>query len=192
MASDTRDRILDEARKLLNRGGAASVTMRPVGDAVGITAAGLYRHFAGRDGVLNALADEGFAELAGRLAKPSNAGSVDKRMSRLLETNLDFALEKPHLFELMFLLKRQGARQFPRDFEAGRSPTANAFAALILEGELTGVFRKVPVWEVVFESGALLQGLVLLYLGGRISAKEEEFRTICRRALGRYFDGIRK
>jgi len=95
------------------------------------------------------------------------------------------------MFELMFLQPRKGARQFPGDFAAGKSPTANVFAELVAEGVRQGVFRQIDVWEVVFEAGALLQGLVMLYLGKRMDASETGFREVCHRALGRYLDGIR-
>jgi AcrR family transcriptional regulator len=152
----------------------------------------VYRHYADRAGLLNALANEGFVELASRLNNARSNGDVMKRMQKILDVNLDFALARPKLFELMFLRKRQGSRQFPRDFAAGQSPTANPFAELVGEGMRDGVFQQGDVWEIAFESGALLQGLVMLYLGGRVDATEQEFRRICHRALGRYMNGIRK
>src|SRR5579863_5442611 len=60
----TADRILHQARRILDRRGADAVTMRVVAKAVGITPMALYRHFPDRDGLLNAIADQGFAEFA--------------------------------------------------------------------------------------------------------------------------------
>lgn len=190
-AQPTAVRIAQAARALLEEEGESAVTMRRVAAAAGITAMAVYRHYADRDALLNALADEGFEELDRRFAAVSLSGSLDSRLDQLLAANLDFALGHPRLFELMFLSTRQGARQFPRDFVAGKSPTVNRTAQLIAEGIRAGVFRRVDVFEVTFETGALLQGLVMLYLGGRVDATEMEFRAICRRALRRYLDGIR-
>jgi hypothetical protein len=39
--------------------------------------------------------------------------------------------------------------------------------------------------------GALLQGLIMLYLGGRMAMSSARFRTFCRRSFWRYFHGIR-
>jgi hypothetical protein len=115
----------------------------------------------------------------------------EKRLTAVLDAYLDFALEKPRLFELMFLSLRPGARQFPGDFRAGTSPTANVAAELIEEGMRREVFRRDDVWEITLEMGALLQGLVMLYLGGRIGMAAGEFRALCHRSFRRYFDGIR-
>lgn len=188
----TSDRIAAEARKLLDAEGVDAVTMRRVAAAVGITAMAVYRHYPDRDGLLNAVADEGFSELAARLSAARLRGDLMTRMRKVLDVNLDFALEQPRLFELMFLRNRPGARQFPRDFASGKSPTANQLAELMAEGIREGVYQEVDIWEVAFESGALLQGLVMLYQGGRVAGTEAEFRRICHRAMERYLNGIRK
>jgi hypothetical protein len=72
-----------------------------------------------------------------------------------------------------------------------RSPTANASADVIARAMETGYFRKDDVWEIVFETGALMQGLIMLYLGGRMAMSPSEFRAFCHRSFGRYFNGIR-
>ncbi len=166
--------------------------MRRVAKAVGITPMALYRHFADRDGLLNALADAGFEALAARAACTLMPRAVEQQLTSIVDVFLDFALEKPRLFELMFLERREGARQFPGDFRAGRSPTAKFAAAALETGMKKGVFRKDDVWEIAFETGAMLQGLVMLYLGGRVGTSEEEFRALCHRALRRYTYGIRQ
>jgi AcrR family transcriptional regulator len=188
----TAEKIAAAARKLLDREGAEAVTMRRVAKAVGITPMALYRHFADREGLLNALADAGFEQLAAKVATADRPGEPEERLMKNLDVFLDFGLEKPRLFELMFLKRREGARQFPGDFRAGRSPTAKYSAAALEAGMKQGIFRRDDVWEITFEVGALLQGLVMLYVGGRVGTSEQDFRAMCHRAFGRYLHGIRK
>ncbi len=189
-AIDTRQQILTEARRLLDEGGASAVSMRKVGEKVGITAMAIYRHFPDREALLNAIADHGFAELGATLQTLDLSGSAEDRLIAASEAYLDHALVNPRLFELMFLHRRQGARQFPRDFKAGLSPTASSFAALVTEGMRVGEIREDDPWEITFEMGALLQGLIMLYLGGRIEDGPDEFRLFFRRSLRRYIHGI--
>jgi AcrR family transcriptional regulator len=188
----TAEKIVASAGKLLGREGATAVTMRRVAKAVGITPMALYRHFADRDGLLNALGDAGFEELAARAGGTAMPADAEQQLMKILDVFLDFALEKPRLFELMFLERREGARQFPEDFREGRSPTAKFVAAALETGMKEGSFRKDDVWEITFETGALLQGLVMLYLGGRMRTSVEEFRALCHRAFRRHVDGIRR
>jgi len=187
----TVQRIATAARRLLDKEGADAVTMRRVASAVGITPMAVYRHYPNRAGLLTALADAGFDELAARLAEVRSVGDLEKRLTNILNIYLEHALRNPRLFELMFLTRREGARRYPQDFKAGRSPTANPMAELIREGMATGYFRKDDAWEIIFEMGALLQGLVMLYLGGRMAVSPARFRAFCHRSFRRYLHGIR-
>ncbi|HUN86867.1 MAG TPA: hypothetical protein VMU48_20980, partial [Terracidiphilus sp.] len=73
----------------------------------------------------------------------------------------------------------------------GASPTANLAFQLFREGMQTGFFRKDDPWAITFETGAMMQGLVMLYLGGRMDLSPARFRAFCRRSFRRYFHGIR-
>jgi len=184
-------RIARAARLLLDKEGAEAVTMRRVADAAGITAMAIYRHFPDRAGLLNAVADRGFVELAAQLASKRFSGDIEKRLTKMGEIYLDHALENPRLFELMFLKPREGARRYPRDFKAGRSPTVNLMVQVVQEGMDGAYFRKDDAWEIVFEMGALSHGLIMLYLGGRMGMPPARFRALYRRSFRRYIRGIR-
>lgn len=150
----------------------------------------VYRHYPDRAGLLNALADEGFEELAARLAVKRFSGDVEKRLTKMGEVFLEHALQNPRLFELMFLKPREGARRYPHDFKAGLSPTANPIVDVVREGMKSGYFREDDAWEIVFEMGALSHGLIMLYLGGRMSVSPARFRAFYRRSFRRYIHGI--
>jgi AcrR family transcriptional regulator len=190
--NDTARSILLHARTLLDEGGASAVSMRKVAEKVGVTAMAIYRHFPDREALMNALADQGFTAVAKALLTQVPPGPVLDRIGAVIEVYLDFGLGQPHLFELMFTAKRPGARQFPHDFAAGLSPTANLFADMLRQGIAEGLFRDgEDIWEITFETGALMQGLIMLYLSGRIDLDAEGFRALVRRSMWRYIHGIR-
>ena len=81
-------------------------------------------------------------------------------------------------------------RAYPEDFRARRSPTANVSADVIARAMETGYLNKDDGWEIVFETGALMQGLIMLYLGGRMAMSPSEFQAFCHRSFGRYLNGI--
>jgi AcrR family transcriptional regulator len=191
-ARTTALRIAAAARRLLDTEGAEAVTMRRVATAVGVTPMAIYRHYPDRASLLNALADDGFEELAARLAVKKASGGVEERLTKMMEIYLEHALQKPRLFELMFLKPREGARRYPRDFKAGRSPTANLLVEVVQSGMDSGYFRQGNAWEIVFEMGALSHGLLLLYLGGRMAVPPARFRAFYRRSFRRFIHGIRK
>ena len=185
-------RIAAAARRLLDKEGAEAVTMRRVAAAVGVTPMAIYRHYPDRASLLNALADEGFEELTACLAVKKFSGGVEEQLTKMMDIYLEHGLRKPRLFELMFLKPREGARSYPRDFKAGRSPTANLLAEVVQSGMDRGHFRKGDAWEIVFEMGALSHGLLLLYLGGRMAVPAAQFRAFYRRSFRRFVHGIRK
>jgi len=191
-ASPTASRIATAARSLLDKEGTEAVTMRRVAKAVGVTPMAIYRHYPDRASLLNALADEGFEELTAFLAGKKFSGSIEGQLTKMVEIYLEHALQKPRLFELMFLKPREGARRYPRDFKAGRSPTANLMVELVQRGIDSGYFRNDDAWEIVFAMGALSHGLIMLYLGGRMGVSVVHFRAFYRRSFRRYIRGIRK
>ncbi len=188
---DTAARILLAARELLDRDGPAAVAMRPVAEMVGITPMAIYRHYADRVSLLNAIADEGFRELAGRVQTLRLRGSVEQRLMQIADVFLDSALRFPHLYDLMFLAPREGARQYPRDFVAGRSPTFNPTVRVLEEAMEAGEMRRDNPVEIAFEMSAISHGLIVLYLGGRVGLPAEKFRQLFKRSFRRYLNGLR-
>lgn len=59
----SRERVLRAAVKLADKGGLASLSMRKLGQALGVEAMSLYKHVAGKDDILDGLVDAVFAEI---------------------------------------------------------------------------------------------------------------------------------
>lgn len=70
---DARERILDKALELFSARGYAATTVRDIANAVGIKAASLYNHFAGKQGMLDALIERETAHMA---ALVHDAGAI--------------------------------------------------------------------------------------------------------------------
>lgn len=189
-AKSTAEKIAAAARRILEKDGAEAVSMRRVARAVRVTPMAIYRHYPDRAALLNAVADWGFQELAIDLQTRHFAGDFEARLGQMADIYLDHALKNPRLFELMFLAKRKGARRYPEDFKARRSPTATLLADLVADGMEHGRLRRDDSWEITFEMGALSHGLIMLYLGGRLDATPGEFRSLYKRSFRRYFHGI--
>lgn len=74
--------------------GHAALTLRAVAEAVGVAHRSLYNHFADRDAILDAVAEEGFRRLAVELAGATDADAY-------VQTYVAFALASPGLYDLM-------------------------------------------------------------------------------------------
>jgi len=188
--ANTAARILTAAREILDREGLAEVAMRPVADRVGITPMAIYRHYADRASLLNAIADQGFQQLSNQMQAAPLTGSLEIRLRQLGDIFLDFALRFPNLYELMFLAPREGARRYPGDFKAGRSPTFSPSVKVLQEAMRTGELRRDDPVEIAFEISAISHGLIVLYRGGRVHLSAKKFRALYRRSFRRYLHGL--
>ncbi len=192
LKTSTAASILAAARELLDREGLAAVAMRPVAERVGITPMAIYRHYADRASLLNAVANEGFHQLASRMHALQLKGGVEHRLMQVADVFLNTALLFPNLYELMFLAPREGARVYPQDFKARRSPTFNPTVNILEQAMQAGELRPDDPIEIAFELSAISHGLIVLYLGGRVAQSEKEFRSLYQRSFRRYLHGLHR
>lgn len=186
----TKQRITGAARRLLEAGGSRAVSLRRVAADVGITPMAVYRHHADLDGLLEAVADEGFLELAAELLARQGRGSGRARLKKAMDAYVEYALERPELFDLMFVEPRPSARRYPESFRAGLSPTGNLLVAAVRDAIHDGSLRRDDPWEVAMAIWAHVHGLVVLQRSGRFSLAPALFRAFCRRSLGRLLRGL--
>ncbi|MEV4391882.1 TetR/AcrR family transcriptional regulator [Nonomuraea sp. NPDC049607] len=187
----TAARIEAVARRILLEEGAEAVSMRRVGEAVGVTAMAIYRHFPNREALLRAVADAAARELAEAWARRPRTGGLEERVRAALDDFLDFALGSPHLYHFLTSDAWARARRFPDDFRDGQGPPFSVVVALVEEGMRTGVLREDDPLETTLAVTASTQGLVQQYLSGRMGMAAPDFRALCHRTLTRVLDGLR-
>ncbi|MEO6089759.1 MAG: TetR/AcrR family transcriptional regulator [Umezawaea sp.] len=187
----TTSRIASAALRILVEEGSAAVTMRRVATAVGVTPMAIYKHYPSRQALLTTVADEAFREIGSTWEKHAPDGDLKVRIQGMLTNFLDFALGKPNLYAFLLTDRREHARRFPDDFTDGRSPTFSPIFDVVQQCMRDGILRVDDPVEVTLALTASTQGLVQLYLGGRIGLPEAEFRELCLRTVWRIFDGIK-
>ncbi|GAB3833230.1 TetR/AcrR family transcriptional regulator [Kribbella italica] len=98
-----RDEIVVAAARLLDQeAGEQAVTLRAVAREAGITAPSIYPHFADRDSILLAVAEQAFAELEAHLrVVPPDLGPAE-RLRAICTAYLAYAQEKPNRYRIMF------------------------------------------------------------------------------------------
>ncbi|MGB2632610.1 MAG: TetR/AcrR family transcriptional regulator [Candidatus Acidiferrum sp.] len=189
--SPTAERIAKVALSILEKEGPEAVSMRRVAQAVGITPMAIYHHFPSREALLNTITDREFAKLLSHIQAHPLRGSVEDRLLAVMEGYVDYAFVQPRVFDFVFSRVRPGARQFPRDFRARKSPTLNPVADMLAAEMEKGNLKKDDVWEVAFALWAHVHGYVLLNRGGRISLSEKDFRKLLHRSLRRFLHGLK-
>jgi len=187
----TSERIYRVARRLFEKGGAEAVSMRRVGEAVGTSAMAIYRHFPNREALLKRICDDSFNEIAQHWEMHAGRGAPLKRLIKLQELYLDYALAQPNLFDYSFSVRRDDARRFPEDFRARLSPTLNVLADTVEEAMRAGLLRSDDIWDVAMALWGHTHGLIALYRAGRFSYDERQFRKFYLESIRRLFDGLK-
>jgi AcrR family transcriptional regulator len=146
----------------------------------------IYHHFASREALLNAVTDREFAKLLSYMqAHPLN-GHIEDRLLAVMAGYVDYAFAQPRIFDFVFSRPHPGARQFPKDFRARRSPTLNPVADALAAEMKQVLLKKDDVWEVAFALWAHVHGDVMLYRAGRIAVSEKDFRKLLYRSMRRF------
>ena len=100
---DLRRAMLARTIDLIGKHGVASITLRGVGEALGVSRTALYRHFANKDALLAAVATEGFATLRSALLTAWNEGGHGlKGFAQMGRAYVQFARQHPSHYQVMF------------------------------------------------------------------------------------------
>jgi AcrR family transcriptional regulator len=101
-SADSKARILAAASALFLNGGTGALSVRAIAREAGLSTMGIYSHFQGKQGILDALYAEGFARLAAVMADA--AEQADPRAAALAGTQgyLRLASDYEAHYRLMF------------------------------------------------------------------------------------------
>jgi AcrR family transcriptional regulator len=127
---DTRQAILDAARKLCFAEGAEGVTARKVARMVGVSATAIYVHYRNLEDLLHHLRMEGHARLATYLRGVDPALPAIERVLAMGRAYFRFGVDHPQYYRLMFLF-------LPRETPRREAVQQEMFTLLLLRDVVT-------------------------------------------------------
>jgi AcrR family transcriptional regulator len=177
----SKDRIFNAAKTVLEHEGMHGLSMRRIAQESGMSPMSLYRHFADKDALLNALMADGLTAWEERVRAITTKAPL-QWLERLTDEFLSFALEEPHRFDAAFFLPAPKARQYPDDFAAGRSPVIAMTVAKIDQARAEGLLGDTRALDIALTLSALAQGLISMHRARRFLG-EAEFAALYRSVL---------
>jgi AcrR family transcriptional regulator len=99
-----RAQIISAARRIAELEGWSNVTVRRLSDEISYSQPVLYAHFGSREGILAAVAIEGFQEIGLALEKARKRARSGNPVESVAAAYLEFAASSPALYEVMFSL----------------------------------------------------------------------------------------
>jgi len=162
----TRQRLIDTASELLAEEGVGAVTLRGIAKAAGVSHGAPLRHFSGRAELLSAVATQGFTQLLARRDQLPD-GTPRERLTAACHSYLDFALNHPAMFELMF--RRDLIDPADPALTAVSSAVFDEFAALVTAVQSPGWHPGTDPRLLAASLWAALHGLAQLWLWGGLA-----------------------
>jgi AcrR family transcriptional regulator len=99
-----RAQIISAARRIAELEGWSHVTVRRLSEEISYSQPVLYAHFGSREGILTAVAIEGFQEIGLALGKARRRVKRGNAVESVAAAYLEFAASSPALYEAMFSL----------------------------------------------------------------------------------------
>lgn len=125
----TRRRILDAAREMFVRLGYEATTMRAIAQQVEYTPTAIYHHFENKDALLTELCAVDFRALAAAFLRIGRVADPVERLGRIREAYVEFAVEHPMQYQLMFMTRRPAIPAGETGLARG-DPSEDAYAFL--------------------------------------------------------------
>jgi AcrR family transcriptional regulator len=170
-----RAQIITAARRIAELEGWSNVTVRRLSDEISYSQPVLYAHFVSREGILDAVAIEGFQEMGLALEKARKRAKGGNTVRSVAAAYLEFAASSPALYEAMFSLS------LSVPFDAAATPPELRFAFSQLLELFQGRGSNSEVLSELF--WASLHGIAELTRTKRFppSRQKERVRTLVER-----------
>jgi AcrR family transcriptional regulator len=155
---DLRKTILESALNVLEEAPAEGISLRELARDAGVSPMALYRHFADKDALWNAVARVGFDILGARMvAADKKAKDPRAAFTAMGVAYVAFANERPGLFRLMYA---------GNPLDAPVTPTESLHAGYAaLERRIEQLAKPGEQEAALFASWSLVHGLATLAVG---------------------------
>lgn len=180
--------LLQEALRTIEKDGVAALTLRSVGEKLGVSRTALYRHFADKSALLAAVATEGFRTLRVQLEESwQKQGGGRKGFEAMGAAYVRFAVAHPSHYRVMF----GGYVQDAAPDSDLATEGAGAFQVLvnaIVAQQKEGLLRPDNPLALAQYIWATVHGIAMLAIDGQLKQPSEE---VVRFAIERMGTGIK-
>jgi len=187
---DLRRALVAEAASTIQARGVEHLTLRAVGESLGVSRTALYRHFADKAALLAAVATEGFAQLRRDLvdAWEQHGGGRDG-FEAMGVAYVRFAVQSPSYYRVMF----GGLVEADRADCSLQEQAASAFGVLvdaIVAQQKAGLVRGDDPEQLARYIWAAVHGIAMLGIDGQLRDAEGGADALIHFANARLHDGI--
>ena len=170
---DLRWALLEAASRLLDQYGPLGVGLRAAARLAGVSQTAPYRHFADKEALLAALAEQGLVDLGDRLqAAVREAGEPGAALLAIARTYVMTAKARPQLFRLMFGPEVADKVRYPEVRNAGER-AFDVLVEAIAAAQRAGAVRPGDPVEMAVAHWSAVHGFASLIVDGRLTRQVE-------------------
>lgn len=186
-----RDRILTLADATMLKRGQPQLSLRQIAVDLGVTPMAIYRHFANNEALQLCLLNIGFTRFGDYLARGRHGTTPLARLRLLAEGFIDFAVDNPGYFELMFLSSQVPAGLRNRDAVlAAARPTYDVLQNAIEDCISAGDMQSQDAARAARDMLAFCIGQAALYMSGIMNWSPNDAKQKCLEAFDRYVSAL--
>jgi AcrR family transcriptional regulator len=166
---DLKNALRDAASALIAERGVEAVSLREIAQAAGVSHTAAYRHYADKQALLAAIAEDGFRQLADinrRTIAQTPGGPVPQLMA-CGRAYVRFGVQRPHVLQLMFSQAIPDWSAHP-SLQQASEELARTLADVVAAGQAAGAMQPAPLGEMTLTAWSLVHGLAMLLVGRRI------------------------
>ena len=177
--------LLDAALHIVETQGTEALTLRAVARLAGVSQAAPYRHFANKEAILAAVAEDGFRSLMAAMRQSVQACG-DIPLARLRAVGIGyvtFATSHPSHFRVMFGRDMADRSAFPTLRQIA-SDTLTMVVDAIADGQRAGLVRsEEPAADLALTAWSSVHGLSALLIDGVLDRPVAEVAEMVTRDL---------
>jgi AcrR family transcriptional regulator len=165
---DLRRALLDEALRTIQTHGVEQLTLRTVGERLGVSRSALYRHFADKQSLLATVGTEGFRKLRQTMADAWERNGRGRAGFRAMgKAYVKFAVEHPSHYRVMFggFIESAGKDDH---FVAEASAAFKVLVDALVEQQNAGEIRQDDTVLMGRYVWALVHGTAMLFIDGQL------------------------
>jgi AcrR family transcriptional regulator len=187
---ELRERILVAAKTLFLEKGVEKTSIRNIADVIEYSPGSIYHYFKDKNEIFHALHQGGFQQLMSRMEVLAAVSSPMERLKRMGAIYVDFALENPDMYDLMFIKEAPMDHVFNSNDEQWKEGfgTFNFLRTTIQECIQKGHFRGHEEEALSFLVWSTVHGMVSLRIRRRcevVLAQRQD--TIVHDGLNEFF-----
>jgi len=179
-----KEELLQQAVNIIHEKGVDAVTLQVLASQLGTSRSAIYRHFSSKNDLMHNVLLYGFSMFDETISPVfmKKEENVKERLYLMGKAYIDFALEHPNLYRMLFGEKFQDIREEGCDMDDENKDSGfQALVALLMEGQEKNEFKVQDPMAQAQSIHAMVHGLASLCIDGHIkySDKIDDLFEVC-------------